>query len=181
MFTVRRATTSDAEQLGALARVTFPLACPSNATTEVINAFMDKNLSVDSFTEFLSDPNREIFVAELNENSELVGYVMGVTTPPEDEAIVASLQTAASYELNKVYAHPDVHGMGVAQALIEQAVERATELGFESLWLGVNQENVRAQKFYAKVGFEIVGDKTFQLGPILCHDFIVERQIHPAV
>lgn len=177
MFTVRRATPSDAAQLGALARVTFPLACPPSATPEVIETFMNQNLSEDSFAKFLADPEREIFVAEQDETASLIGYVMGVTTPPADEAVSGSLQSAASYELNKVYAHPDVHGTGVAQALIEKAVERATELGFESLWLGVNQENVRAQKFYAKMGFQIVGDKTFQLGPTLCHDFVVERHI----
>ncbi len=45
------------------------------------------------------------------------------------------------------------------------------------MWLGVNQENVRAQRFYAKHGFTQVGTKTFLVGTQLHHDFVMQRAL----
>jgi ribosomal protein S18 acetylase RimI-like enzyme len=40
----------------------------------------------------------------------------------------------------------------------------AAETGARICWLGVNQQNERAAKFYAKHGFEIIGTKRFLVG-----------------
>lgn len=40
----------------------------------------------------------------------------------------------------------------------------------------INQLNVRAIRFYEKSGFAGVGEKRFQVGTGLEHDFVLERQ-----
>ena len=41
-------------------------------------------------------------------------------------------------------------------------LEAAADTGATSCWLGVNQRNVRAARFYTKHGFAVVGTKRFR-------------------
>jgi ribosomal protein S18 acetylase RimI-like enzyme len=44
------------------------------------------------------------------------------------------------------------------------SLDAAAATGATSCWLGVNQKNVRAAKFYTKHGFGIIGTKRFLVG-----------------
>ncbi|PRC53827.1 GNAT family N-acetyltransferase, partial [Mycobacterium sp. ITM-2017-0098] len=43
------------------------------------------------------------------------------------------------------------------------------------VWLGVNQRNARAQRFYGKHGFAITGTKSFRLGGHIEADYVMVR------
>ena len=58
---------------------------------------------------------------------------------------------------------------------MELSVQAAREAGASAIWLGVNDENARANRFYEKSGFAVVGAKTFALGSRIEHDFVRER------
>ena len=45
------------------------------------------------------------------------------------------------------------------------------------MWLGVNQNNQRAQRFYAKHGFTVNGTKTFRLGTGIENDYVMVRPV----
>jgi RimJ/RimL family protein N-acetyltransferase len=45
------------------------------------------------------------------------------------------------------------------------------------VWLGVNQLNERAQRFYAKSGFSKVGTKRFLVGDRYEDDYVFERSV----
>jgi ribosomal protein S18 acetylase RimI-like enzyme len=45
------------------------------------------------------------------------------------------------------------------------------------VWLGVNQSNYRAQTFYRKHGFAVVGTRTFPVGTVLENDFVMVRSV----
>jgi ribosomal protein S18 acetylase RimI-like enzyme len=49
--------------------------------------------------------------------------------------------------------------------------------GAEGIWLGVNQENARAQRFYGKHGFDRVGAKRFLVGDRYEDDWVMERSL----
>ena len=55
------------------------------------------------------------------------------------------------------------------------ALQHAATLAAASVWLGVNQQNERAQRFYAKHGFAITGTKTFRLGADIEQDYVMVR------
>jgi ribosomal protein S18 acetylase RimI-like enzyme len=76
-----------------------------------------------------------------------------------------------------MYALPDVHGAGVSTGLMTEALRRAEALGAACVWLGVNQENQRAQRFYAKAGFAVSGTKTFRLGEHIENDYVMVRAL----
>ena len=76
-----------------------------------------------------------------------------------------------------MYVLPDNHGGGVSAALMTEALNRAPGLDAKSVWLGVNQNNQRAQRFYAKHGFTINGTKTFRLGTRIESDYVMVRPV----
>ena len=45
------------------------------------------------------------------------------------------------------------------------------------IWLGVNQQNARAQAFYVRSGFAVVGTKHFTVGTRVEDDYVLERPL----
>lgn len=102
---------------------------------------------------------------------------MLVEGEPTDADVAAALRVRPTAELSKVYVHPAAHGSGVAALLVEQTVAEARARGAAGVWLGVNQENARANRFYEKSGFERVGVKRFLVGDRFEDDFVRERPL----
>ncbi|WP_297776558.1 GNAT family N-acetyltransferase, partial [Mycobacterium sp.] len=69
------------------------------------------------------------------------------------------------------------HGGGVSSALMDLTLATAEERGARRVWLGVNQGNERAQRFYTKSGFTVSGTRTFHLGADLEHDYVMVREL----
>lgn len=65
----------------------------------------------------------------------------------------------------------------MAALLVEETVTEARERGAAGVWLGVNQENARANRFYEKSGFARVGEKRFLVGDRFEDDFVREREL----
>ncbi len=171
--TIRRATPDDAALLHSLARATFALACPPHTTPEAIEGYLATVLSRESFEGYLADPLRALFVAELE--GAAVGYTMVVLGEPSNADAAAAISARPTSELSKIYVLETSHGQGVAPALLEASVGFARGAGAKGMWLGVNQENVRANRFYEKSGFANVGTKTFLVGGRHENDFVRER------
>lgn len=172
---VRRAEAADAAALAELAAITFPLACPPHTTDAAKAAFIAEHLSPSSFARYLRDPHRSLFVADAA--GVLVGYTMLVAGEPTDADVAAVVALRPTVELSKCYVHPDAHGAGVAAALMAASVAHAEASGAAGLWLGVNQLNARAQRFYGKHGFERVGVKRFLVGDSFEDDYVYERPL----
>ena len=163
----------DIQQLAAIAACTFPLACPPSMAPENIASFIDTNLSAARFAEYLADPQRAILTA--HQDSRIIGYAMLIRGVTE---LQRGVQVRPAAELSKMYVLPDYHGAGVATALMERVLATAEEWGVRCVWLGVNQANQRAQRFYLKSGFTISGTRTFQVGAGRENDFVMVRELH---
>ncbi len=168
---VRRASVDDAALLARIAAATFPLACPPHTRAEDIAEFIASVLSEARFAEYLADPQRALFVCETEGVPS--GYTMLILTEPIDPDVAAAVTTLPTAELSKVYVLPEFHGGGIAALLVETTVAEARERGARSVWLGVNQENVRANRFYEKAGFAQVGTKRFLVGGRYEDDFVL--------
>lgn len=171
--TIRRAVASDATALSSVAAITFPLACPPHTTEEAKADFIRTVLSVERFREYLADEARVLFVAE--DETGALGYTMLLRGEPADADAASAITHRPSVELSKCYALPARHGSGVAARLMTASIENARQSGARGVWLGVNQENERARRFYAKHGFEVVGTKRFLVGGRYEEDFVLER------
>ena len=171
--TIRRAGPGDAEPLAQVAAETFALACPPHTSQESIAAFIRDVLSPEQFVGYLADPSRDLFLAHADGVES--GYSMVVTGEPSDEDVRGALTLHPTSELSKIYVLPGSHGAGVAAALMSVSLDAARERGSRGAWLGVNQLNERAQRFYAKSGFQRVGTKRFLVGDRYEADYVFER------
>jgi ribosomal protein S18 acetylase RimI-like enzyme len=144
-------------------------------TAENIAAFIDENLSQARFTDYLADPDRAVLAAR--DDSRIVGYAMLIRGVPDDSDVQQAVTLRPGVELSKMYVLPDCHGAGVSAALMTAALSQATDFAAKSVWLGVNQRNQRAQRFYAKHGFTINGTKTFRLGASVENDYVMVRPL----
>lgn len=177
---IRPAVVDDATALAALAEATFVLACPAGTTEEELETHLALHLAVDSFERYLGDPRHHVLVAELEGTAggsplgaRLLGYAM-LIDGPHDGAVTRQLTADPSIELSKFYVLQEHHGGGVAAGLMSATLAAATERGASGLWLGVNEFNARAQRFYGKHGFVAVGRKSFLLGASPQNDHVME-------
>ncbi|WP_250035732.1 GNAT family N-acetyltransferase [Paractinoplanes maris] len=174
-ITTRRAEDADTELLHDLAERTFALACPPGTLQADIDDFIATHLSVASFRGYLADPLRIILLV-LGDGVPL-GYSMLVSGPIKDPDVAAVVDEKVSVELSKFYLASDRHGTGAAATLMDATLAAAASTGAAFCWLGVNQQNVRAAKFYAKHGFEVIGVKRFQVGAEWHDDHIRRRAL----
>ncbi|WP_328354648.1 GNAT family N-acetyltransferase [Mycobacterium sp. NBC_00419] len=169
------AADADAEELAAVAAATFPLACPPSSPPRDVAAFIADHLSPQRFGDYLADPSRIVLAARRHDR--IVGYAMLVQGVGDNPDVIRAVTARPAMELSKIYVAPEHHGGGTAAALMNHAADCTAEAYAHCLWLGVNQHNLRAQRFYAKHGFTIAGTKTFQLGAHTEHDFVMVRPI----
>ncbi|MFS0886882.1 GNAT family N-acetyltransferase [Aeromicrobium sp. 179-A 4D2 NHS] len=172
-MTVRTATAPDVAALADLAARTFPLACPPDMPEADMAAFIAQHLSAERFEQYLADPTAEVLLVDDGEGP--IGYTLTFAAEPYDAGIAALVRRRPTVELSKCYTDPAVHGTDVAGRLMTSVLERAAEGGAESVWLGVNGRNARAQRFYAKHGFEVVGERRFVVGGRTEDDLVLER------
>lgn len=169
------ADVADTGELATVAAHTFPLACPPSSSRENIALFIGSNLSPARFAEYLGDPDRVVLTAR--HDGRIVGYAMLIRGIVDDTDVQRSVTVRPTVELSKMYVLPDSQGTGVAGALMEAALKHGNDMAANSMWLGVNQENRRAQRFYARYGFTINGTKTFRVGTHIENDYVMVRML----
>ncbi|AGB22989.1 acetyltransferase [Mycobacterium sp. JS623] len=172
---VTPAVEADLPELTDVAARTFPLACPPSVTPENIAAFVEENLSQARFSDYLADPDRAVLAAR--DDGRITGYAMLIRGLPDDDDVQGAVTLRPAIELSKIYVLPGSHGAGVSAALMAAALQYASDVGAKCVWLGVNQRNLRAQRFYTKQGFTINGTKTFRLGAGIENDYVMVRPL----
>ncbi len=172
-ITLRAGKATEAAAISELAGETFPAACPSDMPETAIADFIDRELSTEKFEYYLGDEERfMLLVAEAE--GRLLAYTLVDLQPENPPADVA---TPVAY-FSKIYAHEDARGIGVANAIVDEALEEVRQQGFKTAYLGTNQKNDRANVFYAKRGFEIVGTREFDVtGGVILHDFVRAKKL----
>ncbi|MCA5895196.1 GNAT family N-acetyltransferase [Isoptericola sp. NEAU-Y5] len=182
---VGRARPDEAAAVAWLAALTFPLACPPGTPVPTMAAHVAAHLHPGAFREWARSPRHALLVARPRADGPQdvpLGYALVQLGEPAGAAEAEALRTACGpgpyTELSKIYAHPSALGTGVAGRLMTASVTAAAELvaarggGPLPLWLGTNGENARAQAFYRKHGFEVIGRRTYDVGGVQ-HDDVV--------
>ena len=82
-------------------------------------------------------------------------------------------------ELQQIYVLSPWHGQGVAEQLMDWCLKTAREAGASELYLTVFDHNERAKRFYARHGFEEVGNCTFTLGDRVEDDRVWRKSLPP--
>jgi len=80
-----------------------------------------------------------------------------------------------SYELKRFYLLKAHQNGGIGSTLFAEVMTWLIGQNPADLWIGVWSENVGAQRFYARHGFERVGEYGFKVGSTVDHEFILRR------
>lgn len=168
---VRPGVPGDGPLLQHLAELTFHDACPPGVDRATSSAHVAKELSATRFERWLGDSSSHVLIAE--EGGTAVGYVVLLADRPLTATgplhFPELAEQGSLWFLSKFYLRSDVRGSGAAQELMTATVDAARLGGASGVWLTVNQLNPRANAFYERSGFQVVGTTTFPMGGQL-HD-----------
>lgn len=172
MLVTRPAGPADAELLADLALRTFndafaahPLNRPADMAAYTAEAFAPARLAAE-----LADPGVRYLLAEVS--GEPAGYAK-LAFGPAEPGVTADRPA----ELCRLYAEQRLLGRGVGPALMAECLDVAARRGCDVIWLGVWEHNPRAQAFYRKWGFAVVGSHVFQLGTDPQTDLLMQRPV----
>ena len=179
-MTVRRAREADADGLSRLAALTFPLACAPHTSADFLATHIATRLDPASFRRHVADAACTVLLAEDPAAAPQVGpvgYSMLLAAEPSDPDVDQAVRHRPTIELVRFYVHPEHHGSGTAGVLMNHTLAAARATGARGAWLGVSEENARANAFYARHGFEPVGRKRFHIGDTWEDDVVREREL----
>ncbi len=152
-WTIRAAASADSDRLVAFAAQTFTDTFGTLYPPEDLAAFITKK-QAPATRAAISSPEHIVRVAE--RDGVLIGYLIG---GPMDLPFDTHGRPAAC--LDRLYLVDDAKGTGLADALMAEFLVWGAG---RDLYLSVFAPNVRAQAFYRRHGFSIVGAYIFWVG-----------------
>lgn len=170
---IRQANLDDAPKLKQYSADCFIETFSHLYPKEDLDYFLCEKYSLEAVQKLISDDENYVLIAQ-NQNGDFVGYAMSapMSLPYKDAK-------ENSYELVRLYVSQEVKGTGIAKKLYEMVLKKAHELNSSELYLGVYCDNLRAQSFYKKLGFEIVGRYLFPVGKTMDDERIM--RLNPSI
>lgn len=167
-ITYRDAVPGDGATLDRLFDTSFCDTFAHLYKAEDLDAFLN-SFGVDDWEEQLKDPAFACRIAEVDGTA--AGYLkLGPLKLPVEEDSPALL-------LDQLYVLKEYHGVGIAHALMDWALEETARRGASRLYLTVFVDNHRARRFYDRYGFEAVGRYDFMVGNHADEDIIMRKVI----
>jgi GNAT superfamily N-acetyltransferase len=133
-------------------------------------AYLAEAFTIEQLSSELADPRSTFLIATVAD--EPAGYAKLHAGAAPD-----SISDKPAVELARLYSSQEWLGRGVGAALMETCLELARQQGYETIWLSSWKRNDRANAFYQKWHFQVVGFKTFVMGADVQEDFILARSL----
>ena len=168
---VRRAGPADAEALAALSLRTFDETWAHLYTPQDQADYKAHAYSPAFYREALEERGCAAWLLEDGEGRAL-GYVLvGPCGLPHPQVAPGDL------ELKRLYLLRDVQNGGWGRRLFAEAEAWLRANAPRAIWIGVWSENLGAQRFYAREGYERVGEYLFEVGQARDREFILRKQL----
>jgi GNAT superfamily N-acetyltransferase len=162
MFTIRKATPADADQIIKIAHQTWWPTYSQILSTEQITYMLSAIYLSDKVADQIATQSQIYLVLE--EDEQPVAFAS--YSVREDDAEVHKLQ--------KLYCHPQTQGKGYGKALIDYVADVVKQAGKKTLELNVNRGN-NAKTFYEKMGFEVAYEEDIPIGPYWMNDYVMRK------
>ena len=194
---IETASAADAEAIAMIGTATFVKSFGHSMPAEHLHAYLAEAYTPTAILNDLANTQNRFFVARLRDpasaegNGQVVGFIqmkLGTTEPclPRNVSVC---------ELNRIYVSLDHAGGGIGHLMMERGLQWAREHLLNSrkkefdgaahgvngeerrigVWLGVWEENTKAQRFYRRWGFESVGTHEFAIGSTTQTDFVMVK------
>ncbi|MCU0419287.1 MAG: GNAT family N-acetyltransferase [Cyclobacteriaceae bacterium] len=169
-WVIRLAREEDLPALQRLAIQTYRDTFDGTASEEDTRLLLERAYHRDQLTAELHEPGSVLYHAFAG--STLVGFLR-----MRENNEVEHLLGPCTYELQRLYIDKAFHGKKLAHQLMTVALAEAEKRNVDWLWLGVWERNVRAQRFYARWGFERFSEHTFWVGNDPQIDWLFRKRI----
>ena len=166
---IRRATPDDASILAVLGAATFSETFGHLYPPEDLHAFLSSSHSLDAWTRTLVDSQRAVWVAELGDAPPIGFIVVGACKLPVEH------REPIAGEVQQLYVLAQHHNLRLGSRLMDIGLEWLEARGRTPLYIGVWSENLGAQRFYRRYGFDRVGEYGFPVGQTVDREFILRR------
>jgi ribosomal protein S18 acetylase RimI-like enzyme len=170
---IRRALPEDADTLSALANRTFmetfveDLGVPYPEAD--LDGFLDYANSPEAMTRRLAERATAVWLAELD--GVAVGYMIAGAADLAREDLEPS-----DGMIHRLYLTRSAQGTGLAGRMMDEVMAWLEANYGARPWLVVFSLNVRAQRFYARYGFEVCGEYDYPVGNWLDREFVMRRR-----
>ena len=165
---IRRATTDDAAALATLGAATFTETFGHLYPPEDLRTFLTASHSRDAWIRTLDDPRRAVWIATLADTP--IGFIaVGACKLP-----VENLEATAG-EIQQLYVLARHHNLRLGTRLMELGLGWLETQRRVPIYIGVWSENLGAQRFYTRYGFDKVGEYGFPVGKTVDREFILKR------
>lgn len=168
--TFRTAAIDDAPALAEFGRRAFDETFGAQNDPENLALYLAATYGDDVQRAELRDPDATCVIADAGR--AVAGYAyLRRSDPPR------AIDGPAPIEIVRFYVGTEWHGTGVANQLMDAALDAAARMGAETVWLGVWERNPRAIRFYDKRGFKDAGPHTFMVGHDRQTDRLMTRSV----
>jgi len=154
---IKKVSLSDIDELRSISRQTFLETFADGNTESDMKKYLDENLSNDKLVGELIILDSEFYFASIQ--NKVIGYLKINFGQAQTE-----LKDQKSLEIERIYILKEFHGKKVGQILFDTALQIASKIKADYLWLGVWEKNFRAINFYKKNGFVEFDKHIFKLG-----------------
>lgn len=170
---VRIAQPSDAVALADLAERCFRDTFAADNRPADMDQHCAENYGPAIQAREIADPALHTLVVE--EGAAMIAFAqLRWASPP------ACVHAERPGEILRFYVDRPAHGRGVAATLMQTCLTELQARRNDVAWLGVWERNARALAFYAKFGFQPVGEHVFVVGTDPQRDVVMHRTLSPS-
>lgn len=167
---IQEATLQDAQAVLDIGRYTFIETFEPVNKKEDMDAYIAESFTLEKIERELADQHSKFFLAWLDQ--EKVGYIKLRSGNNPDQP-----DNTNSIELERIYILHKYLGKRFGAELMAFSLNYAHQSGYETIWLGVWEHNMRARKFYEQWGFDYYGSHQFVLGSDIQTDVLMKKSL----
>jgi ribosomal protein S18 acetylase RimI-like enzyme len=167
----RKAGATDADEVAAVGRQTFDETWGPFYSPEDMREYLSGAFDIDLIRSQLEDVFHTSFYL-FYADGQAAGYFK-LSTGSENFKI----EGQKAGDIERFYFFKRYHGSGLADRAMEVALQELKEKGCDWASLGVDVNNHRAIRFYAKYGFVVYGKKDFVVGSVVDTDQLMKRPL----
>lgn len=163
---IKPASLDDAPKLREVSEQTFIDTYAIYNTPENMEKHISTRFTLGQIQAELTDPSVQYLL--LKKAGQLIGFTKLIKNHAPKE-----LSSKNAIEIERFYVDKAFHGQNLGKRLMQASLDWCKKASFETVWLGVWEENTRALRFYTKMGFEKIGEHVFVLGTEVQNDYVM--------
>jgi diamine N-acetyltransferase len=154
---IKKVDIEDVEVLLDISIRTFVESYAAGNTAENMQKYIAEVYTIEKIQAELENIDSQYYFAAYK--NDIVGYIKTNTNNAQTE-----LQDAESLEIERLYVLKEYQGKNIGQYLFDQSIIIAKDKQLQYIWLGVWDQNPRAQKFYERNGMIAFDKHIFKVG-----------------